>query len=168
MPENIIRIDRHMPGARLDRLVTQKVTEILNAIPDASGRRDRQDRPCTSVPADGRRTARALRARAHHQSRAGRPWRWGGAEARGGRQVPARGHRRGHDLPPARVPRRAPQEDPHERHDRTAQPRDQEAHARGRRLPRREQRAHARLRVHQVRRRERMVQPVLPRHVPAR
>ncbi len=26
MPENIIRIDRHMPGARLDRLVTQKVT----------------------------------------------------------------------------------------------------------------------------------------------
>ena len=24
----------------------------------------------------------------------------GGAEARGGRQVPARGHRRGHDLPP--------------------------------------------------------------------
>lgn len=76
MPENIIRIDRHMPGARLDRLVTQKVTEILNAIPDASGRRDRQDRPCTSVPADGRRTARALRARAHHQSRAGRPWRW--------------------------------------------------------------------------------------------
>ena len=91
----------------------------------------------------------------------------GGAEARGGRQVPARGHRRGHDLPPARVPRRAPQEDPHERHDRTAQPRDQEAHARGRRLPRREQRAHARLRVHQVRRRERMVQPALPRHAPA-
>lgn len=54
-----------------------------------------------------------------------------------------------------------------ERHDRTAQPRDQEAHARGRRLPRREQRAHARLRVHQVRRRERMVQPALPRHAPA-
>ena len=41
----------------------------------------------------------------------------GGAEARGGRQVPARGHRRGHDLPPARVPRRAPQEDLHEQHD---------------------------------------------------
>lgn len=61
-----------------------------------------------------------------------------------------------------------PQAHPHERHDRTAQPRDQEAHARGRRLPRREQRAHARLRVHQVRRRERMVQPALLRHVPAR
>lgn len=28
----------------------------------------------------------------------------GGAEARGGRQVPARGHRRGHDLPPAEFP----------------------------------------------------------------
>lgn len=41
----------------------------------------------------------------------------GGAEARGGRQVPVRGHRRGHDLPPARVPRRAPQKDPHEQHD---------------------------------------------------
>lgn len=35
MPENTIRIGRHTPKARLDRLVTQKVTEILNAMLDA-------------------------------------------------------------------------------------------------------------------------------------
>ena len=42
MPENAIRIDRHTPGTRLDRLVTQKASEVLNAMPDASGRRDRR------------------------------------------------------------------------------------------------------------------------------
>ena len=35
MPENTVRIDRHMPGIRLDRLVTQRVTEVLNAMLDA-------------------------------------------------------------------------------------------------------------------------------------
>lgn len=35
MPENIIRIDQHMLGTRLDQLVTQKVTEILNAMLNA-------------------------------------------------------------------------------------------------------------------------------------
>lgn len=40
-------------------------------------------------------------------------------EAEGRRQPPAGGDRRGHDLPAAGVPGRAPQEDPHERHDRT-------------------------------------------------
>ena len=35
MPENTIRIGRHMLETRLDRLVTQKVTEILNAMLDA-------------------------------------------------------------------------------------------------------------------------------------
>mgnify|MGYP000214122745 CR=1 FL=1 len=35
MPENIIQIDQHMLETRLDRLVTQKVTEILNAMLDA-------------------------------------------------------------------------------------------------------------------------------------
>ena len=34
MPENTMRIDRHMPGIWLDRLVTQKVTETLNAMLD--------------------------------------------------------------------------------------------------------------------------------------
>lgn len=35
MPENIIQIDQHMLETRLDRLVTQKVTGILNAMLDA-------------------------------------------------------------------------------------------------------------------------------------
>ena len=61
-----------------------------------------------------------------------------------------------------------PQAHPHEQHDRTAQPGDQAAHARRGKLPGREQRAHARLRAHPVRHRERMVQPALPGHVPAR
>lgn len=42
MPENTMRIDRHTPGIRLDRLITQKASEVLNAMPDASGRRDRR------------------------------------------------------------------------------------------------------------------------------
>ena len=47
-------------GARLDRLVTQKASEVLNAMLDAKANEIRQDRPCTSVPADGRHTARAV------------------------------------------------------------------------------------------------------------
>lgn len=54
MPENTIRIGRHTPKARLDRLVTQKVTEILNAMLDAEAD-EIAGRPDTSVPADGRR-----------------------------------------------------------------------------------------------------------------
>lgn len=42
MPENAIWIDRHTPGTRLDQLVTQKASKVLNAMPDASGRRDRR------------------------------------------------------------------------------------------------------------------------------
>lgn len=33
MPENTMRIDRHTPETRLDRLVTQKASEALNAMP---------------------------------------------------------------------------------------------------------------------------------------
>lgn len=58
MPENTMRIDRHMPGTRLDWLVTQTVTEILNAMLDTEAD-EIAGRPDTSVPADGRRTARA-------------------------------------------------------------------------------------------------------------
>ena len=61
-----------------------------------------------------------------------------------------------------------PQAHPHEQHDRTAEQGDQAAHARGGQLPRRQQRPHARLRAHTVRHRERMVDPPLPGHVPAR
>ena len=56
MPENIIQIDQHMLETRLDRLVTQKVTEILNAMLDAEADEiagaSRYERP-----AAGRRTA---------------------------------------------------------------------------------------------------------------
>lgn len=89
-------------------------------------------------------------------------------EAQGRRELPARGRRRDDDLPAGRVPGRAPQEDPHEQHDRAVEQGDPPAHARRGRLPRREQRAHARLRAHPVRHRERMVDPPLPRHVPVR
>lgn len=59
MPENTMRIDRHMLGTRLDRLATQKVTEILNAMLDTEAD-EIVGRPDTSVPAAGRRTARAV------------------------------------------------------------------------------------------------------------
>lgn len=78
------------------------------------------------------------------------------------------GRRRDDDLPAGRVPGRAPQAHPHEQHDRAVEQGDPPAHARRGRLPRREQRAHARLRAHPVRHRERMVDPPLPRHVPVR
>lgn len=55
-----------------------------------------------------------------------------------------------------------------EQHDRTAQQGDPAPHARRGRLPRRRQRAHARLRAHQIRDRERMEHAPLSRHVPAR
>ena len=36
MPENIIQIDQNLPGTRLDRLITEKMTQILNAMLDAA------------------------------------------------------------------------------------------------------------------------------------
>ena len=44
MPENIIQIDQNLLETRLDRLITEKMTQILNATPDASGRRDHRGR----------------------------------------------------------------------------------------------------------------------------
>ncbi len=81
----------------------------------------------------------------------------GGQEAEGRRELPARGGRRDDHVPAAGVPGRTPQAHPHEQHDRAIEPGDQVAHARRGKLPRREQRAHARLRAHPVRHRERMV-----------
>lgn len=84
------------------------------------------------------------------------------------RQLP-RGGRRGDDrLPAGRIPGRAPQEDPHEQYDRTAQQGDPTPHPRRGRLPRRQRRPRAHLREDQVRHLERMEHPTLPRHVPAR
>lgn len=81
MPENTIRIDRHMPGAKLDLLVTQKVTEILNAMPDASGRRDRRGVQVRAFRQPEGVPRGPLQARAHHQGRAGPPRRWKGGSS---------------------------------------------------------------------------------------
>ena len=79
-----------------------------------------------------------------------------------------RGHRGDDRLPFAGIPDGAPQEDPHEQHDRTAEPGDPASHARRRQFPGRQQRVDAHLRQNQVRHRERMEHAPLPRHVPAR
>ena len=92
----------------------------------------------------------------------------GGQEAEGRRELPARGDRRDHHLPPARIPGRAPQAHPHQQHDREIEQGDPPAHACHGKFPRREQRAHARMRAHPIRHRERMVDPPLSGHVPAR
>lgn len=89
-------------------------------------------------------------------------------EAQGGGRLPARGHRGDDRLPFAGIPDGAPQEDPHEQHDRTAEPGDPASHARHRQFPGRQQRVDAHLRQNQVRHRERMEHAPLPRHVPAR
>ena len=89
-------------------------------------------------------------------------------EAEGRGELPARGDRRDHHLPPARIPGRTPQAHPHQQHDREIEQGDPPAHACRGKFPRREQRAHARMRAHPVRHRERMVDPPLSGHVPAR
>lgn len=92
----------------------------------------------------------------------------GDQEAEGRRELPARGGRRDDHVPAAGVPGRTPQAHSHEQHDRAIEPGDQAAHACRGKLPRREQRPHARLREDQIRHRQRMVDPPLPRHVPTR
>ena len=71
-------------------------------------------------------------------------------------------------VPAAGVPGRAPQTHPHEQHDRTAEPGDSPAHARRGKLPGRKRRVDARMRRNPLRHRERMVDPPLSGHVPAR
>ena len=92
----------------------------------------------------------------------------GGAETEGGRQMPQGGHRRDHDRPARRLPPRASPPHPNEQHDRTAEPRDPPAHARGRQLPGRAQRVDAHLRESPLRNFQRVVDATLPRHVKAR
>ena len=50
MPRHILQVNQPMFETQLDRMVSEKVNEILNRMPDASGRRDHR-----------RRTLRALR-----------------------------------------------------------------------------------------------------------
>lgn len=88
-PSNIIRIDQNLPGIRLDRLITEKMTQILNAMPDASGRRDHRGRQIRAQRREEGVQGRPLRTQAHRQ---GRQTRAEGAETQG-RPVRVRGHR---------------------------------------------------------------------------
>ena len=40
LQDQILQVDENMLETKLDRLVSRKVEELLNAMPDASGRRD--------------------------------------------------------------------------------------------------------------------------------
>lgn len=55
MSKEIIQFDQAMFESKLDAMVREKVERIVNAMPDASGERDRQRREIRSVPADGGR-----------------------------------------------------------------------------------------------------------------
>ena len=80
--------------------------------------------------------------------------RFGGVAAEGGRQGRARGVRRDADV--HALPDGALEADPHQQRHRAAQPRDQEANARRRHVPGRQERPHAGHRQAQVRSRQRM------------
>ena len=110
----------------------------------------------------------AMESRESALAKPGRsPRRWSPGSSR---RRPAACARASGRRPPtfAGIPDGAPQEDPHEQHDRTAEPGDPASHARRRQFPGRQQRVDARLRQNQVRHRERMEHAPLPRHVPAR
>ena len=99
MPKNIIQIDQNLLETRLDRLITEKMTQILNATPDASGRRDHRGRQIRAQRGTEGVQGRPLRTQAHRQ---GRQARAEGAETQG-RPVRVRGDR---TLPAARAERR--------------------------------------------------------------
>lgn len=144
----VATVDSILPKARYQRCMVHFLRNVLSKVPPSHrewGVGGPEGRVRHGVP--GIRVGRGRDRRRGD----------GGQEAEGRRQLPAGGDWRDHDLPVAGVPGRAPQAYPYEQHDRTAQPRDQAAHARCGKLPGREQRAHARLRAHQVRHRERMV-----------
>jgi hypothetical protein len=49
MPEKIIQVNQPMFETELDRMVSEKVNEILNRMLDASGRRDRRRGPLRAL-----------------------------------------------------------------------------------------------------------------------
>ena len=89
MSKEIIQFDDAMFETKLDAMVRDKVEQIVNAMPDASGRRDRQRREIRT----NRRTqgvpCRPLRTQPDRQGRQARPE---GAQAQG-RGLRIRGHR---------------------------------------------------------------------------
>ncbi len=59
MPENIIQIDQNLLETRLDRLITEKMTQILNAMLDAEADEITGAARYERSGGDGRRTGPA-------------------------------------------------------------------------------------------------------------
>ncbi len=99
MPENIIQIDQNLLETRLDRLITEKMTQILNAMLDAEA--DEITGAARYERSGGRKAYRAGHYERKLTAKAGR-LRAEGAETQG-RPVRVRGDR---TLPAARAERR--------------------------------------------------------------
>ena len=151
-------VNSMLPRAKYQRCMVHFMRNVLSKVPP--NHRDWVRGP----EGDIRHGVPRIRPRQGRDGRRGD----GVQEAQGGGRLPARGHRGDDRLPFAGIPDGAPQEDPHEQHDRTAEPGDPASHARRRQFPGRQQRVDAHLRQNQVRHRERMEHAPLPRHVPAR
>lgn len=152
-------VNSMLPRAKYQRCMVHFMRNVLSKVPP--NHRDWASAALKAI------FAMESRESAPRQGRDGRRGD-GVQEAQGGGRLPARGHRGDDRLPFAGIPDGAPQEDPHEQHDRTAEPGDPASHARRRQFPGRQQRVDAHLRQNQVRHRERMEHAPLPRHVPAR
>ena len=99
MPKEIIQFDQAMFESKLDAMVREKVERIVNAIPDASGGRDRQRREIRAFRRTEGVPGRPLRPEPDRQGRQARAQ---GAEIEG-RPVRVRGNR---TLPQTRGKRR--------------------------------------------------------------
>ena len=99
MSKEIIQFDQAMFESKLDAMVREKVTELLNAMPDASGGRDRQRREIRAFRRTEGVPGRPLRPEPDRQGRQARAQ---GAEIEG-RPVRVRGNR---TLPQTRGKRR--------------------------------------------------------------
>lgn len=89
MSKEIIQFDQAMFETKLDTMVREKVERIVNAMPDASGGRDRQHREIRAFRRAEGVPGRPLRAEPDRQGRQARPE---GAQAQG-RGLRIRGHR---------------------------------------------------------------------------
>lgn len=72
MSKEIIQFDQAMFESKLDAMVREKVTELLNAMPDASGGRDRQRREIRAFRRTEGVPGRPLRAEPDRQGRQAR------------------------------------------------------------------------------------------------
>lgn len=71
MSKEIIQFDDAMFESKLDVMIKTKVEDIVNAMPDASGRRDHERRQIRAQDRPEGVPGRLLRARADGQGRAG-------------------------------------------------------------------------------------------------